>query len=188
LARSPFHDAVIVGAYNTRQAKVLDQPEGDVLWDAVNGALASAGLGLADVDGVNVTSSVQRLHSRQAVMMFGGRPCWTGSEIGIPAVIEAALAISAGLCEVALIATAQAAQYTDRVSTAPWTRPSNEFVECWGLFTPAEFALMARRHMHLYGTKPEASAPTTCWPPAWWPTPSICSTVPSPARAVPVWC
>ena len=40
MARSPFHDAVIVGAYNTRQAKVLDQPEGDVLWDAVNGALA----------------------------------------------------------------------------------------------------------------------------------------------------
>ena len=158
LTRSPLHDTVIVGAYNTRQAKVLDQPEGDVLWDAVNGALASAGLGLADVDGVNVTSSLQRLHSRQAVMLFGGRPCWTGSEIGIPAVIEAALAISAGLCEVALIATAQAAQYTDRVSTAPWTRPSNEFVECWGLFTPAEFALMARRHMHLYGTKPEALA------------------------------
>jgi acetyl-CoA acetyltransferase len=158
MRRSPLHDAVVVGAYNTRQARVLDQPEMEVLWDAVHGALASAGLSLADVDGVNVTSSVQRLHPRQAVMMFGGRPCWIGSEIGIPAVIEAALAISAGLCQVALIATAQAAQYTDRVSTAPWTRPSNEFVECWGLFTPAEFALMARRHMHLHGTKPEALA------------------------------
>ena len=41
MARSPLHDAVIVGAYNTRQAKVLDQPEADVLWDAVNGALVS---------------------------------------------------------------------------------------------------------------------------------------------------
>src|SRR5690606_24026574 len=69
-----------------------------------------------------------------------------------PAVIEAALAISAGLCETAVIATAQVAEYRDSRQTAPWTRPTNEFVECWGLFTPAEFALMARRHMHLYGT------------------------------------
>ena len=157
-SRSPLHDVVIVGAYNTRQARVLDQPELEVLWDAVHGALASAGLPLAAVDGVNVTSSVRRLNAREAVMMFGARPSWTGNEIGIPAVIEAALAISAGLCEVAVIATAQAAEYTDRAATAPWTRPSNEFVECWGLFTPAEFALMARRHMHLYGTQPAALA------------------------------
>ena len=157
-SHSPLHDVVIVGAYNTRQARVLDQPELEVLWDAIHGALGSAGLELSDVDGVNVTSSVRRLNAREAVMMFGGRPCWTGNEIGIPAVIEAALAISAGLCEVAVLATAQAAEYTDRNSTAPWTRPSNEFVECWGLFTPAEFALMARRHMHLYGTTPEALA------------------------------
>ena len=149
---------MIVGAYNTRQARVLDQPELEVLWDAVHGALASAGLPLSAVDGVNVTSSVRRLNAREAVMMFGARPSWTGNEIGIPAVIEAALAISAGLCEVAVIATAQAAEYTDRAATAPWTRPSNEFVECWGLFTPAEFALMARRHMHLYGTTSEQLA------------------------------
>jgi len=156
---SPLHHVAIVGAYNTRQARAIDVPETELLLDAVRGGLASSGgLGLGDVDGVNVSSSVRRLHSREAVMLFGGRPCWTGGDIGIPAVLEAALAISAGLCEVALIATAQALQYTDRVKTAPWTRPSNEFVECFGLFTPAEFALMACRHMHLYGTQPEALA------------------------------
>src|SRR4030095_9170965 len=31
-------------------------------------------------------------------------------------------------------------------------------VACWGLYTAAEFALIARRHMHLYGTRPEALA------------------------------
>jgi len=156
---SPLHEVAIVGAYNTRQARVVDVPEMELLLDAVRGGLASCGgLQLADVDGVNVTSSVRRMHSREAVMLFGGRPCWTGSDIGIPAVLEAGLAIAGGLCEVALIATAQARQYTDRVKTAPWTRPSHEFVECFGLFTPAEFALMARRHMHLYGTRPEALA------------------------------
>ncbi|MGH0036977.1 MAG: thiolase family protein [Myxococcota bacterium] len=157
-AATPLHDVALVGAYDTRQAKVLDQPEMDVLLDAMRGAVASAGLRLADVDGVNVTSSVRRTNAREAVMLLGGRPCWTGTDIGIPAVIEAALAISAGLCEVALVATAQAREYTDRARTAPWTRPSNEFVECWGLYTAAEFALIARRHMHLYGTTPEQLA------------------------------
>jgi acetyl-CoA acetyltransferase len=156
--RSPLHDVAIVGAYNTRQARVLEQPETEVLLDAMRGALASAGLAFADVDGVNVTSSVRRWNPREVVQWLGGRPCWTGVEIGIPAVLEAAFAISAGLATTVLVATAQAAEYTERELTAPWTRPSNEFVECWGLYTAAEFALIARRHMHLYGTKPESLA------------------------------
>lgn len=157
-ASNPLHGVAVVGAYNTRQARRIDVSETELLIDAMRGALASAGMTFADVDGVNVTSSVRRWNPREVVMWLGGRPCWTGSEIGIPAVIEGALAIAAGLCETVLIATAQAAAHTDRSHTAPWTRPSNEFVECWGLFTPAEFALIARRHMHLYGTRPEALA------------------------------
>jgi acetyl-CoA acetyltransferase len=156
--RNPLHDVAIVGAYNTRQARVLEQSETDVLLDAMRGALRSAGLAFGDVDGVNVTSSVRRWNPREVVQLLGGRPCWTGVEIGIPAVMEAAFAIAAGLATTVLVATAQAAEYTERQLTAPWTRPSNEFVECWGLYTAAEFALIARRHMHLYGTKPEALA------------------------------
>jgi acetyl-CoA acetyltransferase len=129
-----------------------------VLLDAMRGALASAGLGFDDIDGLNVSSSVARFNPRHAVQLLGGRPCWTGTDIGIPAVVEAALAISAGLCDTVLIAAAQASAYTDRELTAPWTRPGNEFVECWGLYTAAEFALIARRHMHMYGTRPEALA------------------------------
>ncbi|MFP8876005.1 MAG: thiolase family protein, partial [Myxococcota bacterium] len=30
--------------------------------------------------------------------------------------------------------------------------------ECWGLYTAAEFALIAKRHMALYGTRPESLA------------------------------
>jgi acetyl-CoA acetyltransferase len=37
-------------------------------------------------------------------------------------------------------------------SAAPWTTPPNELVAGFGLFTAAEFALMARRHMITYGT------------------------------------
>ena len=47
---------------------------------------------------------------------------------------------------------------TERSSTAPWTRPTNEFVVSYGMFTAAEFAMIARRHMHKYGTSPESLA------------------------------
>ena len=36
--------------------------------------------------------------------------------------------------------------------------PSNEFVVSTGLFTPAEFALVVRRHMELFGTTEEQMA------------------------------
>jgi acetyl-CoA acetyltransferase len=158
MPRHPFHDVAIVGAYHTRQAKVLGVRELDVVLDAIRGALAAANLTAADVDGLNVRSSVWRLNPREAAAWFGGRPVWTGLALGIEGVIEAALAIATGQCETVVIADAQAGEYTDHESTSPWTRPTNEFVACWGLYTAAEFALIARRHMHLYGTKPEALA------------------------------
>jgi acetyl-CoA acetyltransferase len=155
-ARNPLHDVAIVGAYDTRQARKADVSETDLLLDAMRGALRSAGLGFADLDGLHCTSSVRRWSPRETAMWLGGRPVWTGTgDVGIPALLEAALAISAGLCETVLIATAQAGEYVDHVATAPWTRPSHEFTECFGLFTAAEFALIARRHMHEYGTRPE---------------------------------
>jgi acetyl-CoA acetyltransferase len=86
-------------------------------------------------------------------------PVWRSySGMGIPAVLEAAGAIANGLASIVLISAGSAGVYTDRASTAPWTRPTNEFVAPFGMFTAAEFALIARRHMHTYGTTPEALA------------------------------
>lgn len=153
---NPLHGVAIVGAYDTKQARHVGVPETDLLLDAMRGALRSAGLGLADVDGLNCTSSTRGWRPRETATWLGGRPIWTGTgDVGIPAVLEAAGAIASGQCHTVLIATAQAGEYVDRAETAPWTRPSHEFTECFGLFTAAEFALIARRHMHLYGTRPE---------------------------------
>ena len=150
----PFRDIVIAGAYNTRQAKKLtDTSEPALLLDAMQGTLAAAGLGADDVDGLNASTWVGRVNSRDVTVWLGGRPMWNGtSPAGIEALLEAAAAIATGQCHTALIATAQCGEYTDHAATVSWTRPSNEFVECWGLYTAAEFALMAQRHMHLYGT------------------------------------
>ena len=159
MANSDLHRVAIVGAYNTAQARFLEgETSFSVTLDAVRGALADAGLEASDVDGLNIHTGTRGgpMTQRFWVHQLGGRPAWTGNaHMGVPAVLEAAAAIAAGYCSTVVIANGQAGAYTERASTAPWTRPSNEFVECFGLYTAAEFALIAQRHMHLYGTKPE---------------------------------
>jgi acetyl-CoA acetyltransferase len=159
LARNPLHEVAVVGAYNTPQAKKLvDFTEPTLLLNAINGALDDAGLRPEDIDGINVNTWVTQIHSRHVAQMLGARPAWTGVEYGIAGMMEAVSAVATGQCHTALIASVQCGEYTDHDSTVSWTRPSNEFVESWGLYTAAEFALIARRHMHLYGTPQEALA------------------------------
>jgi acetyl-CoA acetyltransferase len=154
MARHPFHDVAIVGIFNTKQARVLEGHDSrSITMEAGLGAVADAGLTPRDIDGVvGVTGSDFLYQAR-------GGPVWRSmSALGIPAVLEASAAIATGLANTVLISAGSAGVYTERRSTAPWTRPSNEFVASFGMFTAAEFALIARRHMHVYGTKPEALA------------------------------
>ena len=155
MAKHPLHEVAIVGAYNTKQARVLEGHTQDTITlEAIRGALKDADLKPSDIDGVTVRGGA--LTSAHLIYLMGLGPAWQGGgEVAIQGILEAAAAISMGECHTAVIAGGNAGAYTERDSTAPWTRPSNEFVECWGLFTAAEFALIARRHMHLYGTRPE---------------------------------
>ena len=97
--------------------------------------------------------------ARRLRFELGLGPCTRRpTSLGIPALLDAA----------ALITTRAMPRRPDRRrgsgclhrpgATAPWTRPANEFVVGYGLFTAAEFALMARRHMIVYGTTPEQMA------------------------------
>jgi acetyl-CoA acetyltransferase len=150
----PFHDVVIAGVFNTPQARSL--PGHDSLSIAIEGALGAlgdAGLTTADVDGVMGERSGELTYE----LRLG--PCQRSlNGLGIPAVLEAAELIATGLCQVVLIVGGSAGIYTDRASTAPWTRPTNEFVVGYGMFTAVEFALMAKRHMLTFGTTPEQMA------------------------------
>lgn len=151
----PFHDVAIVGISNTRQARVLEDHDArTVTMEAALGAVSDAGLDPGDVDGV-----VGAGGATDFVYQHRLGPVWRSmSMAGIPAVLEAAAAIASGLASVVLIAAGSAGTYTERQATAPWTRPENEFVVGFGMFTAAEFALVARRHMEVYGTRPEALA------------------------------
>jgi len=149
----PVHSrtAAIVGVHNTRQARRLEGSTSRTLAvEAISGALDDAGLTLADVDGISA-------EDRGSALIHDLRlgPAWLGRQFGTGMVQEACAAVEHGLAEVVVVVAAQAAVYVDRSSTAPWTRPENEFVAPWGLFTAAEFALVARRHMEVYGTTRE---------------------------------
>jgi acetyl-CoA acetyltransferase len=150
----PFRDVVVAGVHNPRQARVLEgETSLSVAIDATLGALADAGLDVRDVDGITGSLSSDLAYD------LGLGPVWqSASALGIPAVMEAAAQIATGLSDVVVVAAGQAGVYTERASTAPWTRPNHEFVAPYGMFTAAEFALIARRHMHLYGTTAEQMA------------------------------
>jgi acetyl-CoA acetyltransferase len=161
MSRSAFQEVAIVGAYNTRQARTFEYETSESLTiDAIRGVLADARISLSEVDGINVTSGVGYPDPPSdwrwdPFRLFGGRAVWNGyADPGIGAVIEAASAIATDQCHTVLLANAQAGAHTDRRATAPWTRPTNEFVAPWGLFTTAEFALLAQHHMHRFGVTP----------------------------------
>jgi acetyl-CoA acetyltransferase len=169
--RNPLHDVAIVGVYNTKQARVLEGvTTTDLVVESIRGVLADAGMEGSEVSGVCddvfgcpdhgdvVRVFVSRPLAGDVIRMLGGHPSMRSSAAGIPAVLQTAAAIATGMFETGIIYSAQARLYQDRDRTAPWTRPSTEFIEWTGLHTPAEFALIAKRHMHEYGTKPEALA------------------------------
>ena len=150
----PFRDVAIVGVHNTEQARQLaGHTSSSIAMEGGLGALADAGVRPADVD------AVIGAHAQELVLGLRLGPCtrlpW---QLGIPIVLEAADLVASGRADVVLIAAGGASMYSDRSSTAPWTRPANEFVVGYGLFTAAEFALMARRHMIMHGTTPEQLA------------------------------
>lgn len=154
MSSHPFSGVAVVGVHNTVQARRL--PGHDSTSIAVAGAvgaLADAGISPHHVDGVVGPASAE------IILELGLGPCTRRpSALGIPALLDAAAMIVTGQCEVVVIAAGGAGLHTDPSFTAPWTRPANELVVGYGLFTAAEFALMARRHMLTYGTTHEQLA------------------------------
>jgi acetyl-CoA acetyltransferase len=150
----PFSDVAIVGVYNTVQARHLpDHDSASIALEGALGALADAGLTPKDVD------TVCTQFATDDILTLGlGPSTRRHMALGIPSVLDAAALIATGQSDVVLMAAGGAGVYTDRAATAPWTRPAHEFVIGYGLFTAAEFALIARRHMLTFGTTPEQLA------------------------------
>ena len=153
-------DVAIVGTYNTAQARSLDQETTfSIVSKAIRGALADAGLKASDVNGLSVATLGTTTSSSWWVPVLGRQPSWTVDNIsGLSQVLLAVGAIATGQCDVVVVATGQAGLQAAKGSVAPWARPDYEFTGPYGTYSTVEFALMARRHMHLYGTTREQMA------------------------------
>ena len=150
MSAHPFSNVAIAAAFNTQVARRLPEyTSSSLACEAALSVLDEAGIDRRDVDGIAGQSSVELAY------LLGIGPVWEVGGVGVDVVGKVATAVAAGIADTVLVVDALAGVYTDRTATAPWTRPANEFVVSTGLFTAAEFALVARRHMEMFGTKPE---------------------------------
>jgi acetyl-CoA acetyltransferase len=151
VATHPFRGVAIAAVHNTRQARRLNGHDSlSITVEAALAVLDAAGVPATEVDGVGGQTPAD------LVYLLGLGPSWvSGAAGGVPAVLDAASAIVTGQCTTVLLACGGAGIYPDHSATAPWTRPANEFVLPFGMFTALEFALIARRHMSMFGTRPE---------------------------------
>ena len=138
--------------------------------EAVQKAVADAGLTKDDIDGlIYVRSMGAGLLDFPSILLehMGFNPCWTTSVVvgSMPAnstVYKAALAVEAGMAKNVLIVrgdnmlsrmkrNGMVENIAGGVIEPQWELP-------FGMFPPAWMGLIARRHMHLYGTTSEQMA------------------------------
>ncbi len=156
----------IVGVGLTAQAKRHERSTLSLCLEAARAALDDAGIERREVDGIAARwpgpgGTVLHPGSIDWTGLLGIALRWIGDTYpqGVPAVLDAAAAIQAGLCETVLIAGGQAGVLgRDQGRVAEYTRPDNEFVAPWGAFTAAHFALVANRYLHRFPHAREAMA------------------------------
>lgn len=151
-------DVAIAGIGLTAQARRHERSELALCLQAARAALDDAGVARDEVDGL-----VARWPGPGGTVLHPGSVDWTGLlgigvrwvqdtyPQGVPAVLDAAAAIAAGLCSTVLIVGGQAGGLgRDQGRVAEYTRPANEFVAPWGAFTASHFALVARRYLERF--------------------------------------
>ena len=148
--------AYVAGIYEHPRREIPDRTVFDIHTEVALGALADAGLTMADVDGLYVDGTTG-FGVLTLADHFGLRPRWvdsteTGGSSYLAHVGHAAAAIALGKCSVALVTLAGKPRTPDgRVMFM--AGPESAFESAWGLGgAPHTYALAARRHMHEYGT------------------------------------
>ncbi|MGE0306962.1 MAG: thiolase family protein [Acidimicrobiia bacterium] len=161
-----------MGVHTTELARSLPHRTSmDLTMEAVKGAVADAGLTLGDVDGAAVAWpgrwGAPADGSANWAPWLNGRLTWTNDKeldtAGARGLLKAAAAISAGLCETAVVAAGLAGPWSPDGGPVPdgnavGTGLDLEFTDPFGQWVMPHFALVAQRHMHEFGTTPEQLA------------------------------
>jgi acetyl-CoA acetyltransferase len=158
MTETGLHAVAIAGVGLTRQAKHQDRSTFSLCLEAARDALDDAGLAKEDVDGIAARwpgpgGTVFLPGSADWAEQLGIPVRWIGDTYpqGIPAALDAAAAIAAGLCHTVLVFGGQSGGVgRGGGKVAEYTRPDNEFVVPWGAFTAAHFALVANAYLERY--------------------------------------
>lgn len=134
----------------------------DLIARAARTALDDAGLRLSDVDGLFAASAYHQLPGLSVGEYLGLRPRYTdttslGGSSFVAHLGHAATAISAGMCEVALIVYGST-QLSDSGRLVSGNERSRYETPFRPRYSVTMYALAAARHMHQYGTTREQLA------------------------------
>lgn len=146
----------------TRRGGITDRTEFQVLCEAIAKAAHDAGIKVADIDGfcsfgyerpepvqVQAAFGIPRLRFSNLVWGAGGGGC-SG------AVMNAALAVHAGICNYVVVYRSLCQGQYERYGQYRTRPQGGQFMAPFGLMSPAQMvALTFRRHMHLHGSNPE---------------------------------
>lgn len=158
--------ACIAGAFEHPLRKAEHHSVAQLHAECARGALADAGLTMRDVDAYFCAGDAPGLGPLSMLDYLGLRvrhldTTETGGSSYLIHVAHAAQAISAGKCNIALITLAGKPR-TDPSLAKPReygaASPDAAFELPYGLNTLTGYALVARRHMHEYGTTPQQLA------------------------------
>lgn len=159
--------ACIAGAYEHPTRKAPDKTVAQLHAECAKGALADAGLTLADVDGYFCAGDAPGMGPVNMVDYLGLRPRHvdstdTGGTAYLMHVAHAAEAIAAGKCDVALITLAgrpRSEGFSGNIQRKTiQTVPDSPWEALYAPVTVNMYALVAARHMYEYGTTSEQLA------------------------------
>lgn len=162
MATSP---AYIVGAFEHPTRKADGQSLAQLHADVARGAIADAGLSKSDIDGYFLAGDSLGLGPLSMADYLGLRPTHvdatdTGGSAYLLLVNHAAQAIAAGKCNVALISLAgrpRAAKLGADI-VPDYAVPDMAFEIPYGATVLTTYAMLAKRHMHEFGTTSEQLA------------------------------
>jgi acetyl-CoA acetyltransferase len=153
----PRGRTAIVGAATFGLGECPDWSSLEMAVKATHLALADAGIGLAEVDALFICTPDDFLSGLSFAEALGIRPRYTdnnrtGGSAFMSHVMVAALALDAGLCDVAVIAHGSNQRTGAGGKLVAAARPSEWEAPYKALFPVSSYALAAARHMHVFGT------------------------------------
>ncbi len=154
--RETLKKAAIVGVYQTAQGRFPGRTQSDLYTEVIKGVLGDAGMTVKDVDGVIGTNPLATEGEARGfpgtvfAEYFGthiryAAQTQSGTQSAATGVLHAVEAVAAGRAHAVVVPMVSGREGPGMVGREQWESP-------YGLPRVAYYGLIARRHMHEYGT------------------------------------